>query len=88
MQSEEEFLMVHHLPAPQLAAVVDGMRARGLVDDSGWLSDVGRKTKEQIESLTDDLAAVAYDGLEPNELDQLIADLEPISARLEAAGSR
>ena len=84
----EKFGRVHHLPAPQLAAVVDGMRARGLVDDSGWLSDVGRKTKEQIESLTDDLAAVAYDGLEPNELDQLIADLEPISARLEAAGSR
>lgn len=84
----EKFGRVHHLPAAQLAAVVDGMRARGLVDDSGWLSDVGRKTKEQIESLTDDLAAVAYDGLEPSELDQLIADLEPISATLEAAGSR
>ena len=36
----------------------------------------------------DDLATPAYDGLEPDELDQLIADLEPISAALDAAGSR
>ncbi|TCC47686.1 MarR family transcriptional regulator [Kribbella capetownensis] len=84
----EKFGRVHHLPAAQLAAVVDGMRARGLVDDSGWLSDIGRKTKEQIESLTDDLATPAYVGLEPSELDQLITDLEPISATLDAAGSR
>ena len=45
-------------------------------------------TKERIESLTDDLAAPPYDSLEPSELDQLIADLEPISAALDAAGSR
>jgi hypothetical protein len=44
--------------------------------------------KERIESLTDDLAAAAYASLEPSELDQLIADLEPISAALDAAGSR
>jgi len=68
--------------------VVDGMRARGLIDASGWLSDAGRTTKERIESLTDDLAAPAYSSLEPGELDQLIADLEPITATLEAAGSR
>ena len=84
----EEFGRVHHLPAAQLAAVVDGMRARGLIDASGWLSETGRETKERIESLTDDLAAPAYDTLESSELDQLIADLEPISATLDAAGSR
>ena len=84
----EKFGRVHHLPAAQLAAVVDGMLARGLIDASGWLSDAGRETKERIESLTDDLAAPAYDSLEPSELDQLIADLEPISAALDAAGSR
>jgi hypothetical protein len=84
----EKFGRVHHLPATQLAAVVDGMRARGLIDGSGWLSDAGRMTKERIESLTDDLAAPAYDRLEPSELDQLIADLEPISAALDVAGSR
>ena len=84
----EKFGRVHHLAADRLARVVDGMRARGLIDASGWLSDAGRKTKERIESLTDDLAAPAYSILEPSELDQLIADLEPIAATLDAAGSR
>jgi len=84
----EKFGRVHHLPADQLARVVDGMRARGLIDASGWLSDGGRQTKERIESLTDELAAPAYSSLEPGELEQLIADLEPISATLDAAGSR
>jgi hypothetical protein len=84
----EKFGRVHHLPADRLARVVDGMRARGLIDASGWLSDAGRKTKERIESLTDDLAAPAYFSLEAGEVDQLIADLEPISATLDAASSR
>lgn len=50
-----------YLPAAQLAAVVDGVRARGLIDESGWLSEAGRETKERIESLTAELAAPAYD---------------------------
>jgi hypothetical protein len=84
----ERFGRIHHLPAPRLAAVVDGMRERGLVTASGELSETGRETKERIESLTDHLAAPAYDGLERSELDQLIADLEPVSSALDAAGSR
>ena len=70
------------------AAGVDGMRARGLIDASGWLTDAGRETKQRIESRTDDLAAPAYDSLTPSELDQLITDLKPISAALDATGSR
>ncbi len=84
----EKFGRVHHLPATRLAAVVNGMRAHGLIEASGWLSDAGRERKERIESLTDDLAAPPYNNLTPSELDQLIADLEPISAALDAAGSR
>ena len=84
----EKFGRVHHLAADRLARVVDGMQARGLIDACGWASDAGRKTKERIESLTDNLAAPAYSSLEPSELDQLIADLEPITATLEAAWSR
>jgi hypothetical protein len=84
----EQFGRVHHLAADRLARVADGMRARGLINASGWLSDAGRKSKERIESLTDALAAPAYSSLEPSELGQLIADLEPISATLDAAGSR
>lgn len=82
------FGRVHHLPAARLAAVVDGMRSRGLVDASGRLSDAGRETKKRVEAVTDDLAAPAYDALSADELDELVAHLEPISALLDAAGSR
>nr|BFE61817.1 hypothetical protein GCM10020063_063430 [Dactylosporangium thailandense] len=84
----EQFGRVHHLPARQLAAVVDGMRERGLVGADGWLSDEGRETKARIEAITDDLAAAALAGLEPGERDELVAALEPIAAALNAAGSR
>jgi Helix-turn-helix family len=86
--SAEKFGRVHHLPSVRLAAVVNGMRARGLIEASGWLSDAGRESKQRIESLTDALAAPAYDNLTPSELNQLIADLQPISAALDAARSR
>ena len=81
----EDFGRVSHLPSAQLAAVVDGMRARGLVGDDGRLTEAGRLTKERVESRTDQLAAVAYDVLEPDELEQLIADLEPLAAAVSAA---
>jgi hypothetical protein len=84
----QKFGRVHHLPPAALASVVDRMRVRGLIESSGWLSDAGRQSKQRIESLTDDLAAPAYDTLAPSELDQLIADLQPISAALDATGSR
>ncbi|MFP5319196.1 MAG: SCO6745 family protein [Acidimicrobiia bacterium] len=83
-----EFGRVSHLPKARLAEVVNGMRARGLVGADGWLTSAGRHVKERVESLTDDLAAPAYDILEPAELDQLIEDLEPLAAVLVAAGSR
>ena len=84
----EHFGRVSHLPRAQLAAVVDGMRARDLVGADGSLSAAGRQTKERIETLTDELAAPAYDILEPDELDQLVEDLEPLAAVLVAAGSQ
>ena len=84
----EKFGRVCHLPHAQLAAVVNGMRARGLIDADGWLTTVGRQTKERVETLTDELAAPAYDILEPDELDQLVEDLEPLAAVLIAAGSQ
>jgi hypothetical protein len=81
----EKFGRVSHLPPAQLAAVVDGMRDRGLVGADGWLTADGRAAKARIEGLTDELAAPAYDALDPGELAQLIADLEPIAAALSAA---
>jgi hypothetical protein len=61
------------------------MRGRGLIGDDAWLSEQGRAVKQRIESLTDDLAAKPYEGLEPGELDELMATLEPLATLLLAA---
>jgi hypothetical protein len=84
----ESFGRIHHLPKARLAAVMDGLRDRGLLGASGRLTEAGRATKDRIESLTDALAEAPYEGLEPFELDELIAVLEPISGRLQATGSK
>jgi hypothetical protein len=84
----ESFGRIHHLPEARLAEVMDGLRDRGLLDASGHFTKAGRATKRRIESLTDALAQAPYDGLEPLELDQLTALLEPIAARLESTGSK
>jgi len=78
----EKFGRVHHLPKEQLAAVIDGMRDRGLVNADGGFTDAGRELRQRIEDLTDQLAAPAYGILSPDELDELIAGLEPIEAAL------
>jgi hypothetical protein len=80
-----DFGRIHHLPAPQLAAVIDGMRARGLIGDDGWLSEPGRAVKQRVEAFTDDLAAKPYETLDPAELDELMATLEPLATKLLAA---
>ena len=83
-----EFGRVSHLPRAQLAAVVEGMAARGLIGTDGWLTAAGRQIKERVEALTDELAAPAYDDLHSDELDQLIDHLEPLAAVLVGAGSQ
>ncbi len=65
--------------------LIDGMRDRGLIGDDGWLSEPGRAVKQRVEALTDDLAAKPYESLEPGELDELMATLEPLAALLLAA---
>jgi hypothetical protein len=83
----ESFGRIHHLPKGLLASVMDGLRDRGLVDASGRFTDAGRAAKARIESLTDALAEAPYEGLKPAQLEELIAVLEPITARLQATGS-
>ncbi|MDX8140930.1 MarR family transcriptional regulator [Lentzea sp. BCCO 10_0061] len=82
------FGRIHHLPKKRLAAVMNGLRERGLIDAEGHFTDAGRETQQGIEALTDELAAAPYDALSPAELDELVAVLDPISAKLVAAGSR
>jgi hypothetical protein len=84
----ESFGRIHHLPKKRLAAVMAGLRERGLVDTDGRFTDAGRETKERIEALTDELGAAPYDALSPAEFDELLAELEPITATLVAAGSQ
>jgi hypothetical protein len=81
----EKFGRIHHLPKAQLAAVIGGVRDRGWIGDDGWLSEEGRAVKQRVEELTDDLAAKPYEVLEPAELDELIAALEPLTELLVAA---
>lgn len=81
----EKFGRIHHLPAGQIAAVVDGMRDRGLVGDDSWLTEHGQAVRHRVEALTDDLAATPYEAAEPVELAELIALLEPLAALLTAA---
>jgi hypothetical protein len=82
----EEFGRIHHLPAARLTAVVEGLRSRGLVDAAGRFTDAGRDTKERIETVTDELAAAAYEVLSSDELDELVSTLEPIAAAAKAGG--
>ena len=81
----EKFGRIHHLPSPQLVALVDGMKARGLVDDEGGFTPAGRESKQRIEDLTDDLAVAPYESLDPAELEELISALEPLAEVLIAA---
>src|SRR5215211_5314925 len=78
-------LEAHALPAAQLTTVLDGMRDRDLIGDDGWLSEQGRAVKQRVEALTDSLAARPYEILEPDELDELEASLEPLATLLLAA---
>jgi hypothetical protein len=82
----DQFGRIAHLPARQLSAVIDGMRARGLVGADGWLTTAGQDAKERVETRTDQLAAAAYDALEPRELSELVDELVPIAAALGAVG--
>jgi hypothetical protein len=81
----KEFGRIHHLPAAQLDAVIDGLRDRGVIGADGWLSERGRGVKQRVEALTDDLAAKPYESLQPDELDELVAALEPLATLLIAA---
>ncbi|MFD5830847.1 hypothetical protein, partial [Lentzea sp. NPDC060358] len=76
----ESFGRIHHLPAQRLAAVMAGLRERGLVDADGRFTDAGRELHHSVEALTDDLAAPPYDALSRGGLDEHLARDEPKTA--------
>jgi hypothetical protein len=79
-----KFGRIHHLPSAQLTGLIDTMKALGLVEDEATFTPAGRQAKDRVEALTDELAAVPYDVLEPAEVDELAAALEPLAKRLVA----
>ncbi len=79
------FGRIHHLPSAQLTDLIDGMKARGLIEDEATFTPAGREAKDRVEALTDKLAVAPYEVLEPAELDELMAALEPLAQQLIAA---
>lgn len=79
------FGRIHHLPAAQLTTLLDGMADRGLIEDEETFTPAGRRVKDQIEAMTDALAAAPYEVLDAAEIDELIGGLEPLATRLRAA---
>ncbi|CAI9403069.1 hypothetical protein HIDPHFAB_00944 [Nocardioides sp. T2.26MG-1] len=63
-----------------------GLEGRGLIDPDGSLTPAGRELKQSVEDQTDRAAATAYAGLDEHEIDQLVADLRPITAAVVATG--
>ncbi len=71
--------------SPSSTTSPPGLQARGLLDAAEELTDAGRATKARVEALTDVLAAAPYDTLSSDDLDRLVADLEPVAAALTTA---
>ncbi len=76
------FGRIHHHPQALLDELLGGMRTRGLIEDEQTFTPAGRKVKDRVEVLTDELAAVPYDALDAAELDELMTLLEPLARRL------
>lgn len=64
----------------------DRLRARGLLDTDGSLTDAGRELKKRIEDTTDEVALTALDGLDDAEVEQLFGALTPITRTVVGAG--
>ncbi|OBC08977.1 hypothetical protein A5784_06250 [Mycobacterium sp. 852013-50091_SCH5140682] len=64
----------------------DELRARGLLDGSGELTEEGRRLKQTIEDRTDAAALTALDGLTDAEVETLFQTLTPITRQVVAAG--
>ena len=67
-------------------AMLTELRTAGYVDTAGQLTDVGRASKRDIETRTDELAWSAYAGLPADDLDALARALTPIVRAVVAAG--
>ena len=79
------FGRIHHLPSALLTDLVETMKDRGLIEDEATFTPAGRRVKDRVEALTDELAVVPYEALETAEVEELMAALEPLAQRLTVA---
>ena len=79
-QGGEGFGRIHHLPQAQLAAVVDRLRGRGLVDAARRNHPRRPGDQEAGGGPHRRAGSSAHDVLNADELDELIVGLEPIAA--------
>ena len=70
----------------QWTAHSDALRRRGLLDDTGALTELGHTVKTRIEDATDRLALPALAALDDGEVEALFAALTPITRAVIAAG--
>ena len=84
--SPDVYETARNMRAEEWATHLAALRARGLVDGAGSLSQPGRDLREHVERVTDDLAATAYDALSEDELATLTDALLPIARAVVAAG--
>lgn len=80
------YAAARNLDDEEWTAIIASLRDRGLVDGAGALSEAGRRSKQAIEDVTDDLAWTAYQGLTGDELQELVQALRPITAAVIASG--
>jgi hypothetical protein len=62
------------------------LAARGILDDTGALTDAGVALKANIEETTDRLAVAAFDALDDGELEALFRTLTPVTRAVIAGG--
>jgi hypothetical protein len=81
----EVYTVARDFTAEEWDAELTGLRERGLLEDDD-LSELGRRLHEDIESMTDRLAAPAYDVLSIEERNELIELLRPMTAAVVRTG--
>lgn len=83
---KEYMQRTRHYDDAEWDACERSLAARGLLNGEGALTATGRDVKEHVETTTNLLALLAFDGLDDRELESLIEALTPIARTVNARG--
>jgi len=84
--SKEIFHLARHWSEDDWTAAEDDLRARGLLDATGTLTDSGHALRQQVEDTTDALAEAGWRALVDDLTSELHDLVHPLSAVLMSAG--